>query len=140
MRKLRSALQSRHVSREAGSHYGGLIFTSQRAVEALSKLVEDGSGPGWPHLQEVPVYSVGPATTRALRAAVPPPSQKTETEPPLRIFGEHTGNGEALAPFIRQHYGAWYAGLPAAARPPSSASWSRTAPRSPARRCASSPR
>lgn len=31
-------------------------------------------------------------------------------EPPLQIFGEHTGNGEALANFILDHYGAWYAG------------------------------
>lgn len=54
----------------------------------------------WPHLQEVPVYSVGPATTRALKA-VP-------QEPPLQVFGEHTGNGDSLARFILDHYAQWY--------------------------------
>jgi uroporphyrinogen-III synthase len=54
----------------------------------------------WPHLQEVPVYSVGPATTRALRA-VP-------QDPPLQVFGEHTGNGDSLAHFILAHYAQWY--------------------------------
>ena len=48
----------------------------------------------------MPVYSVGPATTRALRA-VP-------QVPPLQVFGEHTGIGEKLAPFIVEHYGEWY--------------------------------
>lgn len=55
---------------------------------------------GWPHLQDVPIYSVGPATTRALKAVC--------QEPPLQIFGEHTGNGDALAKFILDHYGQWY--------------------------------
>ncbi len=48
----------------------------------------------------MPVYSVGPATTRALKA-VP-------QVPPLQVFGEHTGVGEKLAPFILEHYGEWY--------------------------------
>jgi uroporphyrinogen-III synthase len=52
------------------------------------------------HLQDVPTYSVGPATTRALKAVFQDPS--------LQIFGEHTGNGEALARFILEHYGEWY--------------------------------
>lgn len=54
----------------------------------------------WPHLQEIPVYSVGPATTRALKA-VP-------QDPPLQVFGEHTGNGDSLAHFILDHYAQWY--------------------------------
>lgn len=48
----------------------------------------------------MPVYSVGPATTRALKA-IPQDS-------PLQIFGEHTGNGDSLAKFILDHYGTWY--------------------------------
>lgn len=44
----------------------------------------------------MPVYSVGPATTRALEAV---PQQ-----PPLQIFGQHCGNGDALARFILEHY------------------------------------
>lgn len=46
------------------------------------------------------MYSVGPATTRALKA-VP-------LDPPLQVFGEHTGNGDNLAQFILEHYGNWY--------------------------------
>lgn len=48
----------------------------------------------------MPVYSVGPATTRALKAVT--------QDPPLQIFGEHTGNGDKLAQFILEHYGKWY--------------------------------
>lgn len=63
----------------------------------------------WPALGHVPVYSVGPATTRALKA-VP-------QDPPLQVFGEHTGNGDNLAQFILEHYASWYhdrtQGLPA---------------------------
>lgn len=46
------------------------------------------------------MYSVGPATTRALKAVPQQPS--------LQVFGEHTGNGETLAPYIIEHYGEWY--------------------------------
>jgi uroporphyrinogen-III synthase len=56
---------------------------------------------GWTYLQDIPIYSVGPATTKALNAV------RTQ-DPPLQIFGEHTGNGEALAGFILDHYGKWY--------------------------------
>ncbi|KAL2170408.1 hypothetical protein VTG60DRAFT_4894 [Thermothelomyces hinnuleus] len=98
---VRNALQSGSISTTAGSAYGGIIFTSQRAVEAFTKLVEERRGEdGWPHLQDVPIYSVGPATTRALKA-VP-------QVPPLQVFGEHTGAGDKLAPFILEHYGEWY--------------------------------
>lgn len=127
--RVRDALRRRRIGRGPDADFGGLVFTSQRAVEAFAKLVAEGrSGGGggggeaededeggngnadaaaatafaWPHLQDVPIYSVGPATTRALRA-VP-------QTPPLRIFGEHTGNGDALARFILDHYGAWYGG------------------------------
>jgi uroporphyrinogen-III synthase len=62
-------------------------------------------------LQSIPIYTVGPATTRALRA-VPQPSA------PLQVFGEQTGTGEALAPFIQTHYGTWYAGRGARPLPP----------------------
>lgn len=97
-----SILKSRQIGNHPGAPYGGLIFTSQRAVEAFTKLVQDGQGTqkAWPHLQDVPVYSVGPATTRALKA-IP-------QDPPLQVFGEHTGNGDKLARFILDHYGTWY--------------------------------
>lgn len=105
--QLRDLLVRRQVSLEkppADGAYGGLIFTSQRAVEAFTRVVRDSNGNGnddddetlWPYLQDVPIYSVGPATTRALKA-VP-------QKPPLQVLGEHTGNGEDLAYFIREHY------------------------------------
>lgn len=58
----------------------------------------------WPHLQDIPIYSVGPATTRCLKAI--------SQVPPLQIFGEHTGNGDSLARFILEHYSHWYADKP----------------------------
>lgn len=49
----------------------------------------------WPHLQDVPIYAVGPATSRALKALV--------QNPPLNVLGE-TINGEDLAQFMLKHY------------------------------------
>ncbi|KAE8448252.1 hypothetical protein EG329_009683 [Mollisiaceae sp. DMI_Dod_QoI] len=97
LKTVRYLLQQKQISNEPGSKYGGMIFTSQRAVEAFAKLVEEGKGdPAWPHLPLIPLYTVGPATTRALRS-IP-------QIPPLQIFGEETGNGEALAHYILSHY------------------------------------
>lgn len=99
---LRDHLQNQSISPREESTYGGLIFTSQRAVEAFAKTVDEGKGdPSWPHLQDIPIYSVGPATTRALRAIPQAPK-------PLQVFGEHTGNGEVLSRFILDHYSEWY--------------------------------
>ncbi|KAI5466506.1 tetrapyrrole biosynthesis, uroporphyrinogen III synthase [Mariannaea sp. PMI_226] len=110
MSQVRALLKDSRIGNHEDHDYGGLIFTSQRAVEAFVKLVEDGKREAqigsnadselWPHLQDIPVYSVGPATTRAL-AAVP-------QSPPLQVFGSHTGNGATLAPYILSHYGEWY--------------------------------
>lgn len=123
MTKVDSILKSRQIGNHSGAPYGGMIFTSQRAVEAFTKLAQDGQGEiylslnllfflpshhknaetqkaGWPYLQGVPVYSVGPATTRALTAI--------SQDPPLWVSGEHTGNGGSLAHFILDHYGTWY--------------------------------
>ncbi|KAL7620041.1 hypothetical protein AAE478_010590 [Parahypoxylon ruwenzoriense] len=105
MQQFEKLLREQQISKNANGTYGGLIFTSQRAVEAFAKLVEGSRGDeNWPHLQDVPIYSVGPATTRALKA-IP-------QVPPLQIFGEHTGNGDALAQFILDHYGKWYSDRP----------------------------
>jgi uroporphyrinogen-III synthase len=64
---------------------------------ADTSMIGDGS---WPHLQDVPIYTVGPATSRALRS-IP-------QNPPLNIFGAEMGNGEALGYYMLEHYGAWY--------------------------------
>ena len=50
----------------------------------------------------MPIYSVGPATSRALRA-IP-------QDPPLQVFGEESGTGEVLSGFMLSHYREWYAG------------------------------
>ncbi|KAK7943281.1 uroporphyrinogen-III synthase [Apiospora aurea] len=105
LKVVRELLQNGKINSSHAASFGGLIFTSQRAVEAFGKLVEEGQGDeSWPHLQDVPFYSVGPATTRALKAI--------HQSPPLQIFGEHTGNGDALAHFILEHYGEWYSDRP----------------------------
>ncbi|KAH6982805.1 tetrapyrrole biosynthesis, uroporphyrinogen III synthase [Ilyonectria sp. MPI-CAGE-AT-0026] len=118
MSKVAGLLRDRRIGNGEDDEYGGMIFTSQRAVEAFVKLVKDGKrdaeaandadAANWPHLQDIPVYSVGPATTRAL-AAVP-------QSPPLKVFGSHTGNGAALASYILPHYAEWYSNRPA--KPP----------------------
>lgn len=44
MAEVESILRSKMVGRQLGASYGGLIFTSQRAVEAFTKIVQDGQG------------------------------------------------------------------------------------------------
>ncbi len=44
MAQVRRAFQTQSISSAEGSAYGGLIFTSQRAVEAFTQLVEEGRG------------------------------------------------------------------------------------------------
>lgn len=41
---VRGLLGSKHIGRHEDAKYGGMIFTSQRAVEAFTRLVEDGKG------------------------------------------------------------------------------------------------
>jgi len=41
---VRDLLHDKLIGRSSGSKYGGIIFTSQRAVEAFAKLVEEGNG------------------------------------------------------------------------------------------------
>ncbi|CAK7273914.1 uroporphyrinogen-III synthase [Sporothrix epigloea] len=109
--KVKDLLDRRQITNgrshsSTSGQYGGMIFTSQRAVDAFSKIVnkgharprEDVTSP-WPHLQSVPIYSVGPATTRALRAI--------KLEPSLQVSGDHTGNGEDLAHYIQEDYAGW---------------------------------
>ncbi|KAH8169023.1 uroporphyrinogen-III synthase hemD domain-containing protein [Sarocladium implicatum] len=101
--RVRALLQKRRISAAPDAAFGGMIFTSQRAVEAFASLVEegkDGDDPQWPHLDQVPFYSVGPATTRAL-TSIP---ATTSPQSSLTVHGSHTGTGDVLAPFILSHY------------------------------------
>jgi hypothetical protein len=45
LRRLGELLESRGIGGGEESSYGGLIFTSQRAVEAFAKMVDQGKGP-----------------------------------------------------------------------------------------------
>jgi uroporphyrinogen-III synthase len=44
LKVVKESLQNKEIGRQTGAKYGGLIFTSQRAVEAFAKLVEEGKG------------------------------------------------------------------------------------------------
>jgi uroporphyrinogen-III synthase len=90
-------------TRSKTAKYGAMIFTSQRAVEAVAQVIENIRHEGLHSLEDllpetVPFYVVGPATARGLRAIH------------LRcpILGEETGNGEALSTFILEHYNSMY--------------------------------
>lgn len=89
------------TSQKGLATYGALIFTSQRAVEAFNEVVEDIRKEGVHAVDEllpgsIPLYAVGPATARGLRAL----------GLHCPVLGEETGNGEALARFILEHYNA----------------------------------
>jgi uroporphyrinogen-III synthase len=77
--------------------YGGVIFTSQRAVEAFSEVVasiQPSTDIDTLLPSTLPLYVVGPATERGLKAL----GLKCQ------ILGAETGNGEALAKFMLDHY------------------------------------
>ncbi|ETN46051.1 uncharacterized protein HMPREF1541_00234 [Cyphellophora europaea CBS 101466] len=106
--------------------YGGIIFTSQRAVEGFSDVVRkldrestDHQGNGSidpPRTNDAPstptpytpfpLYVVGPATSRSLNALLP---SCTLASLHPAILGAHTGNGAALASYILRHYNALHA-------------------------------
>lgn len=44
MRQVDALLRSRRIGPSPDCAYGGLVFTSQRAVEGFAKLVENGKG------------------------------------------------------------------------------------------------
>lgn len=105
----------RHDDATASFTYGGLIFTSQRAVEAfasalehLSSAVDSGSTSEksillcLEHLT-IPLYAVGPATALSLNHI------KESFLPKCRISGgEDAGTGEILAEVILKDYNASY--------------------------------
>jgi uroporphyrinogen-III synthase len=46
---MRELLQQKQISKNEGAKYGGMIFTSQRAVEAFARLVREGQGTQFLH-------------------------------------------------------------------------------------------
>jgi uroporphyrinogen-III synthase len=109
--RLRSVL----AKPETRSEFGGLIFTSQRAVEGFLDLFGHASNaPGaasehgldkqdLPRLgvpPDWPVYVVGPATYTALTTTPSSPLRMSAE----RVLGKETGNGDVLAEYIVQDY------------------------------------
>ena len=97
LESLQSIISQKRLS-SPDRQYGGLIFTSQRAVEAFAKVIEDLRHDSVCVEEllpaDLPLYVVGPATARGLRAlSLPAP-----------VVGEASGNGEALAHFILEDY------------------------------------
>ncbi|CBY01836.1 hypothetical protein IAQ61_006431 [Plenodomus lingam] len=95
------------ASQQGLATYGAVIFTSQRAVEAFAQIVESIRAEGSLAIEHLlppslPLYVVGPATARGLKSL----------KLPCPILGEETGNGEALAAFVLDHYNSMYAGTP----------------------------
>ncbi|RHZ69403.1 hypothetical protein CDV55_106180 [Aspergillus turcosus] len=94
--------------------YGGLIFTSQRAVEGFARLVttevdvsiaKDAS-------RSLILYTVGPATSRSLTTL------RDTHLPHASIYGSDAGDGQRLALAILEHYNALYDSVEADAKPP----------------------
>ena len=90
--------------------YGGLIFTSQRAVTAFASALDTLSfpppnqasnkppaKPRWKSL-EIPLYTVGPATATVLR------NLASAHLPRCWVEGEEAGRGEMLAQLILERY------------------------------------
>lgn len=86
--------------------FGALVFTSQRAVEAFARMVLDlKKSKDSPSVEDwlpnhMPLYVVGPATARSL----------SSVDIHCPVLGAGTGNGQALAAFILEHYNKLYEG------------------------------
>ena len=89
----------RKATHNPAKKYGGLVFTSQRAVDAFAAVVAKLDPAKIEKLfdKEMPIYVVGPATANGVKAL----------GLPCPVVGEQTGNGEALGKFILE----WHATL-----------------------------
>lgn len=123
-------------SGELKRKYGGMIFTSQRAVEAWTDIVvglnaanlastafhtlRQTIGSSQEHdpfanlesLTPFPLYVVGPATERALQSLSGLTRGKARlvyADLNATIHGAHSGNGANLAAFMLKHYNQLYA-------------------------------
>lgn len=72
--------------------YGGIIFTSQRAVDAFATVIAklDPEKVDMLFDKDMPLYVVGPATANGVKSL----------RLPCEVIGEQTGNGDALSQFI----------------------------------------
>ncbi|KKZ66186.1 uroporphyrinogen-III synthase [[Emmonsia] crescens] len=92
------------VSGSIGEQYGGLIFTSQRAVEGFARVIMDevGETASTKASESLLLYTVGPATYRSLNTL------RESHLPHSQIVGHDAGTGEKLAHIILDHYNANY--------------------------------
>lgn len=74
---------------KAHDTYSGIILTSQRSVEAFGSILADLETEKKDLLLEMPIYTVGPATCKAIQDL----GFKN-------VLGSDSGNGEALATYI----------------------------------------
>lgn len=90
------ATARQNATNNPAKRYGGIIFTSQRAVDAFGTVVAklDPSKKEALFDKDMPLYVVGPATAKGVRAL----------GLPCPVLGEETGNGDALAKFILDHH------------------------------------
>ncbi|OJD20859.1 hypothetical protein ACJ73_07804 [Blastomyces percursus] len=90
------------VSGKIGEQYGGLIFTSQRAVEGFAKIIMDevGETASTKASESLLLYSVGPATYCSLNTL------RESHLPHSQLMGHDAGTGEILAHIILDHYNA----------------------------------
>lgn len=117
-------------SGELKRKYGGMIFTSQRAVEAWTDIVheaeadttlstssrpqnnnDDDAFSTIDSLTPFPLYVVGPATERTLQTLTDDSRRKPNsplTKLNTSIHGADSGNGAALAKHILSHYNRLY--------------------------------
>lgn len=87
------------VDRRAASRFAGVVFTSQRAVEAWAKagqaILEDTAN-GQLAWRNTPFYAVGPATASALLRL----DSRLRPLPSLILGAEESGSAERLASYI----------------------------------------
>ncbi|RMY43177.1 hypothetical protein D0865_11433 [Hortaea werneckii] len=85
----------RKATNNPAKRFGGIIFTSQRAVDAFATVVMklDPSKLDTMFDKDMPLYVVGPATARGVKSL----------GLPCPVVGEESGNGEALAKLILEH-------------------------------------
>lgn len=102
LQKIKNFFRDDFTSSDARRKYGGLIFTSQRAVEGFARAVQEVPSTALEHFDLI-LYVVGPATSRSLKALQASHLRKCQ------ILGEETGNGENLAHFILDHYDSAFA-------------------------------
>lgn len=76
----------------APTKFSGLIVTSQRSVEAIGSILPGLQSSAQTELFQLPIYTVGPATCRAI-----------QNLGFTNVQGSECGNGDALASYILAH-------------------------------------